>query len=40
MDWHITAFTLGFIALDLLTGFALWIRARCATAFGTNADSS
>lgn len=22
MDWHITAFALGFIALDLLTGFA------------------
>lgn len=22
MDWHITAFTLGFIALDLVTGFA------------------
>ena len=22
MDWHITAFTLGFIAMDLLTGFA------------------
>lgn len=22
MDWHITVFTLGFIALDLLTGFA------------------
>lgn len=22
MDWHITAFALGFIALDLITGFA------------------
>ena len=22
MDWHVTAFALGFIALDLLTGFA------------------
>lgn len=22
MDWHITAFVLGFIALDLITGFA------------------
>lgn len=45
MDWHIIAFALGFIAMDLLTGFAQAVankksaRRKCETDFGTSAGS-